>query len=275
MRSIEPEMEINRVRRFYDEGVAYEWRRLDEHPVEFEITTRHLRDYVGNDSLRIADVGGGPGRYSFHFARKGHKVTLIDLSPNNIEFAKTKSKELGVRLDGYLELSATDLSVIESETFDAVLCFGPLYHLLSKADHTKVLEECSRILKGDGLIAVVFLTPWAHAFSAIQRDPDILSRRKSLFFDLVESQYNTSTQDIAFPNGWNPKPENVIGYMESHYFRTERVVAVEGPLGRHLERVRANLPEHVYRDWMDYIFLLSTEKSLVGSCEHLLYIGRK
>ncbi len=71
------------------------------------------------------------------------------------------------------------------------------------------------------------------------------------------------------------KPENIQGYMESHYFTTEKVVGIEGPFGRHFESNLENTDDKILEAWMDYIFRLSTEPSLLGACEHLLYIGRK
>ena len=82
----------NLVRNYYDNSVEIEWTRLDRHPLEFEITKRHIEEYLKSGDS-ILDVGGGPGKYSFYFSSKGHKVTLFDLSPKNIDFAKQKQEE--------------------------------------------------------------------------------------------------------------------------------------------------------------------------------------
>jgi len=267
-------MSLERVKKFYNEGVAYEWNRLERHPVEFEITIRHLAEFTNKRQV-IADIGGGPGRYSFYFADKGHNVTLVDLSNENIDFAKNKSNELGIALENYHTLSATNLNELESSKFDIVLCFGPMYHLEDTGDLNKVLEECRRILKKNGILAIVFLTPWSHAFSAINYAPERMTELKPFYFDLIDSQKNTTNLDIEFPNGWNPKPENIRGYMENHYFSTEKLVSLEGPFGQHFESIHTELSKKTYQDWMDYMYKLSTEKSLLGSCAHLLYIGSK
>lgn len=263
-----------KVQEFYDRGTEYEWNRLSAHPVEFEITIRHLSNYIQGTQI-IADIGGGPGKYSFHFANEGHKVTLVDLSKNNIDFAKHKSKELNIELEAFHTLSATKLTNIESSKYDLVLCFGPMYHLENKRDHHDVITECSRILKTNGVLAIVYLTPWSHAFSAIINAPEKINIHKEYYEDLINNLKNTTQIDIGFPNGWNPKPDTVKGYMENHYFKTERIVAIEGLLGRHLEKIKDKVSDTTFNNWMDYIFKLSTETSLIGACEHLLYIGRK
>ena len=84
---------MNKIEEFYDNQYE-EWDRFYKHPVEFEITKRYIDSYIPNNSLDIIDIGGGPGRYSFYLASKGHRVTLLDLSKHNIDTAKEKSKEL-------------------------------------------------------------------------------------------------------------------------------------------------------------------------------------
>ena len=38
----------------------------------------------------MADIGGGPGRYTIELLKRGCSVTLLDLSPENIAVAQTK-----------------------------------------------------------------------------------------------------------------------------------------------------------------------------------------
>src|SRR5690606_3522342 len=115
----------NRIRKYYDDSVEIEWSRLDRHPLEFEITKRHIDEFITCKS-KIADIGGGPGKYSFYFAEKKHEVTLVDLSPKNIEFANQKEKESGITLQKTYVGNAINLSFLESASFVVVLCMGPL-----------------------------------------------------------------------------------------------------------------------------------------------------
>jgi S-adenosylmethionine-dependent methyltransferase len=48
-------------------------------------------------------------------------VTLADLSHKNIDFGLNKAKELGVPLSG-IQVDSRDLSTIEDEQYDHVLC---------------------------------------------------------------------------------------------------------------------------------------------------------
>lgn len=40
-----------------------------------------------------------------------------------------------------------NLSFIPSETYDVVLCMGPLYHLIQGDDRIMVIQECKRVVK--------------------------------------------------------------------------------------------------------------------------------
>jgi hypothetical protein len=55
------------IQEYYNNGVNTEWTRMDRHPLEFEITKRNLDEFIPSKS-KIADIGGGPGRYSFYLA---------------------------------------------------------------------------------------------------------------------------------------------------------------------------------------------------------------
>lgn len=88
---------IRIVQEHYDSDVQKEWDRLERHPFEFAITTRMMNRYI-KPGDRILDIGGGPGRYSIYYAKKGCNVTLVDLSTENIKFALEKSKEANIHI---------------------------------------------------------------------------------------------------------------------------------------------------------------------------------
>lgn len=69
---------------------AGELSRLDNHPVELLVTLRTISEALPLAPQRIADVGGGPGKYAFALADQGHLVDLVDLSPGLIQLAQVE-----------------------------------------------------------------------------------------------------------------------------------------------------------------------------------------
>ena len=97
----------------------------------------------------ILDAGGGPGRYTIELAKRGYDVVLLDLSPGSLEVARREIRNAGVG-DGVVQMiesTLTDLSGFEDESFDAVLCLGPLCHILEAGDQQKAARELVRIAK--------------------------------------------------------------------------------------------------------------------------------
>jgi len=139
----------NLVEDYYNSSVEVEWSRLDRHPLEFEIAKKHIDQFL-KPSSRILDVGGGPGRYAFHYAGQGHRVTILDLSPGNVAFATKKQLELGVPLERVLEGNATSMPELANRSFDFILCRGQLYHLVDAASRNRVLAEYRRVLEVAG-----------------------------------------------------------------------------------------------------------------------------
>lgn len=57
----------------------------------------HFTGGLKNKSL--ADLGGGPGQYAIEFAKRGAKVTWIDVSRNYMNIARLKAEMAGVTLN--------------------------------------------------------------------------------------------------------------------------------------------------------------------------------
>lgn len=114
----------------------------------------------------VCDIGGATGVYTFWLADRGYETHLVDLSPKHIEIAKEENKTAKNKLAFISACDARKLC-FDSDTFDAVLIHGPLYHLVKKADRLRVLEEARRVLKKDGVLVCVGITKYASLFYAL------------------------------------------------------------------------------------------------------------
>ena len=80
--------------------------------------------------LRLCDIGGGIGYYADWLAGLGHGVTLVELAPSAVEYARAHQTAPYRAETG----DARDLSLLESGSMDAALLMGPLYHLLEREE---------------------------------------------------------------------------------------------------------------------------------------------
>ncbi|MBU0596230.1 class I SAM-dependent methyltransferase, partial [Candidatus Bipolaricaulota bacterium] len=149
------------VRRYYNEQVETEWARLESPYSGFELaSTLRLTDTHFPPGCRVADIGGGPGRYTVELLRRGYRVTLVDLSEKAIELAAARLEELGLNAEALHRADARDLSCIESGSFHAALMLGPMYHIVEEEGRAAALAELHRILRPGAPAIVGFINPW-------------------------------------------------------------------------------------------------------------------
>ena len=107
--------------------------------VEFYRTKEIITQYLGESKLKICDIGGGIGRYSEWLAEMGHDVTMIELAPSAVEYAKKEMKTPYIAKAG----DARNIDE-EDSSFDVVLLMGPLYHLMNRSDRM-LGRRCIRV----------------------------------------------------------------------------------------------------------------------------------
>lgn len=146
------------LRQYYEPG--QEADRLDSGMgmVEFERTKEILLRALPQAPAIIADVGGGPGRYSTWLAASAYEVTLIDLIRRHVEEAREAAARAGVRIRAQVG-DARSLGVRDASV-DAVLLLGPVYHLTKRGDRLQALTEARRIVRPEGVVFVAAISRW-------------------------------------------------------------------------------------------------------------------
>ncbi|SCG84041.1 putative methyltransferase [Proteiniborus sp. DW1] len=162
------------VRKYYDENAELEWQRLNNpySRVEFCSTMYLIKKHFPK-SGKIIDIGSGPGRYSLELLKRGYRVSLLDLSKNELDIAKRKIEEANLTAENYYCKSALELEFLEAESFDGVLVMGPLYHLHSHEDRIKVLSDTYRILKNNGIALISYINTWGALKASVGEFPDV------------------------------------------------------------------------------------------------------
>ena len=108
-----------------------------------------LRDIPKDHTLKVLDVGCGPGFFSVILGRLGHKVTGIDYNEEMCKVAASNCKTYGVDTD-FIRMDAHNLE-FEDDTFDLVVSRDVLWNL---DDPARVYDEMYRVVRPGGKITV-------------------------------------------------------------------------------------------------------------------------
>jgi S-adenosylmethionine-dependent methyltransferase len=259
---------MNEIEHWYDTEYD-EWKRLERHKIEFDITKRYLDEFIKGDNLQIFDIGGGPGRYAMYLAEKGHKVTLLDLSNRNIEIAKRKSYEKGIILENYIHGNALKLDKFEQQ-YDVVLLMGPLYHLIKESERRKAVDGALKLLKPNGIIITSFISNYA----PIQDNLLHLFPIESVGGLLGYLNNGENKDREGFTTAYFIDSKEARAFMKSFGLKEIIFAGIENILGCKENEIN-KLDEIEYRKWLEMGYYLSTDENLMGTSQHFLYIGRK
>lgn len=117
--------------------------------------TDHIMNYRKSAPKRILDVGCSTGISTKHLANTflGAHTTGIDLSPYFLSVAMNTLPS-----DINLQHANAEHMPFEDESYDLV-CASYLFHELPVAATRSILNQCKRVLKNQGTLAIVDLDP--------------------------------------------------------------------------------------------------------------------
>ena len=258
------------IKGYYDASVEAEWGRIDNRP-EFLITCRYIRRYVKpGDS--VLDIGGGPGRYSLWLAGMGCDVTLLDLSPENIRFAKAKAVEAGLSLR-VAQGDARRADELVDGPFDHVLLMGPLYHLLEESGRIQAVDAGLRLLKPGGTLFASFINVFAGMIYAMKFAPEILlDENETEFCQTVLA--DKSFAGMAFTQAFFISQKEVLPFMAQFPLEKLHLFGQEGITSPCESNLMSGSKE-VADAWLDIAEKLAQREDLLSWSEHLMYVGRQ
>jgi SAM-dependent methyltransferase len=207
------------IRTYYDRGG--ERTRLDG-SLELLRTKVLLDRLLPAPPASVLDVGGAFGVYASWLAERGHQVKIVDPVPLHVEAARAN----GLAAD---EGDARTLAEPDA-SWDAVLLFGPLYHLLDRADRVRALAEARRVVRPGGVVLAATISRYASMYEAILRG----FFEKPAFVDMMRTDLETGTRrgthDLAdgFTTVYFHRPEELPGEVADSGLRLDDLYAVEG-----------------------------------------------
>jgi len=265
--------DVSDIRDYYDSGTDNEPSRLDRHQLERDMTRRYFEAYLPAHG-RLLEIGAAAGAYTLWLAQRGHRVVAVEMSEKLHEECKRRVAEAGLEPNVDCRMAdARDLAAVSENDFDAVLLMGPLYHLVLRDDRIRALREAYSRLKPGGLFISALLSRFGVMCHLIRHVPEWVENQAMVRSIIERGQDPGDTPKGGF-RGYYVTVDEIAPLHEEVGLETLVVAGVEPAISADDESY--NRLAGVQRErWLDLLYELSREPSLVASSRHLLYIGRK
>jgi SAM-dependent methyltransferase len=265
--------DVSDIAAFYNSDPEIERSRLVRHQLEHDLTWRYLDEYLPAHGS-ILEIGAATGGYTLELARRGYAVTAVDLSTGNLEACKRSLVEAGLRDQVRLVLAdARDLGEVTEREFAAVLLMGPLYHLVEEADRKTALKEVADRLRDGGVLFSAFISRFGIMGDLMKNLTDWIENQAQVR-SLVEHGHRPEDAPRGGFRGYFAKVSEIAPLHEALGFETLALAGVEPGISADDESYN-RLEGEQRRLWLDLLYEISRERSLLGASRHLLYIGRK
>jgi SAM-dependent methyltransferase len=113
----------------------------------------------------VLELGCGAAQWSISLAKLGARPVGLDLSPRQLEHARSAMAEAGVEFP-LIEASAEDVPLTDG-SFDIAFCDHGAFNF---ADPHRLVPECARLLRPEGLLAFSMVTPIMDLFWDNERE---------------------------------------------------------------------------------------------------------
>jgi SAM-dependent methyltransferase len=237
------------------------------------LTWRYLDEYLPAHG-HILEVGAAAGAYTLPLARRGYRITAVDMSAGLLETNRQSLAIEGVldRVD-LIEADARDLNQVTKQDFDAALLMGPLYHLTAEADRLAALSQLFGRLREGGLLFSAFISRFGILGDLMKDLPEWIDDRPKVHSLLSDGKRPEGYPPGGFRGYFATVPE-IAPLHEAAGFETLTLAAVEPAISADDDSYN-RLQGRQRRLWLDLLYKVSTEPSILGSSRHLLYLGRK
>lgn len=267
---------IKEVYEFYNSGAEIDRLEHGLGIVEFYRSKEIISQYITKKST-VYDIGGGIGKYSEWLAEQGHNVTLIELAPTAVAYAKENmtipyTAEVG---------DAREINK-PNESADIVLLMGPLYHLQNELDREKALKEAYRVLKKDGMLIAAGISKFSSttwALSVYGNGCDFINDdiyMNMLKHELLTGEHNRPKEyPFIIANAYFHTIDELRSEINKSGFEVVDNHAVEGCIWITPKLDEKWQNSESRKRLIEIIHATESEETLMGLSPHFLVIGRK
>jgi len=267
--------DISDITAYYDRNPQVEHKRLEEHQLEYDLTWRFLEAYLP-PSGEILEIGAGTGRYTLELVQRGYTVTVVEISRANLDACREYLAEAGLEHRvKYILGDGRYLRDVPEKEYDAVLLMGPLYHLVEEGDRRMAVREAYVHLRPGGVIFSALISRFGIWGNILKNFPKAIEFKDQIRYVLDNGSDHPDWQQGGF-RAYGATVDEIAPLHEDFGFETIKLVGVEPTISTNDDDERYNKLEGERRLlWLDLLYEISMEPSIVGASRHLLYIGRK
>lgn len=254
-----------------EERLSQGWFRI-----EAERTRLLISRFCPPSPAVFLDVGGGAGAHALWLASLGHEVHLVDPVGRLVQAAIARSVSASFSLASAKVGDARELPFADASA-DCILMLGPLYHLTTRADRDRALDEATRVLRSGGLLFAACITRWAALFDGLVHDyladPTFVAVMEE---DVETGQHrNPIQQPQYFTTAYFHTPEEFRAELTASGLTLEGMFGLEGPAPLLADFDDRWADPRTRADLLRAAELIESEPSLLGLSPHILGVCRK
>lgn len=233
--------------------------------VEYITSMKYIHKYLAEfENPKILDIGAGTGRYSVALANEGYDVTAVELVKHNLGLLKAKNSSVKAYQGNALRMRR-----FKDEEFDLVLLFGPMYHLYTREDKLKALNEAKRVTKKGGIILVAHL----------------MNEYGVITYGFKENNVKDCLEDGRLDKEFHcvSSPKDLYDYMrledinelkDMAGLKRLEIIAADGPAD-YLRQVLNKMDEETFQLFVEYHLSTCARPELLGASAHTVDILKK
>lgn len=265
--------DVDDIATFYNSDPQREHARLAERQLEYDLTWRYLEEYLPPQGS-ILEIGAATGRYTLPLAQRGYTVTAVDLSTGLLDVCRETLASAGLASQvRFVVADARNLSAVTSQDFAAVLLMGPLYHLIAEADRKLALQQAFDRLQPGGVIFSAWISRLGILGDLLKKNPSWIENQAEVQTLLAKGHRPDDAPRGGF-RGYLAQVAEIAPLHEAIGFETMAVAGIEPAIAAD-DASYNQLQGQQRQQWLDLLYAISTEPSIVGASRHLLYIGKK
>jgi ubiquinone/menaquinone biosynthesis C-methylase UbiE len=265
------------IQSYYDRENEDDRLKSSEGVIELYRTQVIIGRYLTSRTLKVLDVGGGTGPYSFWLSDAGHEVHLLDPVGKHIRLASERNEKERNKLASLRIGEAGNLPFPDSES-DLLLLMGPLYHLYEPKERLTALAEANRVLRSNGLLVSTHISRFASLLDGYRSDFICDPEFQSIVFDdLATGKHRGSADGTTkyFTKAYLQRPDEIAIEATAAGFSVIELLPLES-FAWMIPNVSKYWNDTIQRDiLLKAIALVEKETSIIGVSPHLMLICRK